>query len=80
MQPVQVAAPVQVIESSSSISSDSIKEEIKSEEKPRFYVGGLGGFADYPGYKNIQGKYAAGFNLGIQFPERLIVEGSIIYE
>lgn len=80
MQPVQVAAPVQVVEASSSVSSESIKEELKKdEEKPKFYIGGLGGFADYPGYKNIQGKYAAGFNVGIQFPERFIVEGSLIF-
>ncbi len=80
-QQVQVA-PVQVVESSPVITSDVLKEEMKSEsseERSRFFIGGLGGYADYPGYKNIQGKYAAGFNLGIQFPERIIIEGSMIF-
>lgn len=79
MQPIQQAPVVSVSEADTVIATATpeIKEEIK-EEKARIYVSGMGGIGDYPGVKNVQGMYAAGFAAGVIFPERLIAEGSFL--
>lgn len=80
-QPIQVAPTQIVSEPAPIVSSDVLKEEFKEEKKEeaKFYVTGMGGFADYPGVSNIKGMYAAGFTAGMAFPERVLVEGGAIF-
>jgi hypothetical protein len=68
-------APVKI---ESSIEEDFTRIEKKEEGHTRWFIGGNGGYADYAA-QNVKGVYAAGFILGIELPERLIVEGGMLF-
>ncbi|MGE0762034.1 MAG: outer membrane beta-barrel protein [Bdellovibrionales bacterium] len=59
----------------------SVSMEIPKEEPPRkrYYISGAVGTADYPDASNIEGQGAAGFTVGSELDERVIVEASLMY-
>ncbi|HEX4922477.1 MAG TPA: hypothetical protein VFV50_00255, partial [Bdellovibrionales bacterium] len=75
-QTVEVA-PVKV---ESTIQEDFSKVEVKKEEPgvTRWFVGGNAGLSDYSA-QNVKGVYAAGVTFGVELPERIIIEGGILF-
>lgn len=74
-EPVQVApAPMYVAPAAPVVSAqaEDLKEDPKKQS--RLSIGGLGGIGSYPSASNVNGVYAAGLELGIQFPEGLGLE------
>jgi hypothetical protein len=87
-----VVAPVQVVEEKQVKSSETVvvkpvaaieedfsKIEKKQPDEPtRWFVSGNAGLADYAA-QNVKGIYAAGISFGVVLPERIVVEGGILF-
>lgn len=87
-----VVAPVQVVEEKSVKSSEAVVvkpvasieedfskiEKAQPEEPTRWFIGGNAGLADYSA-QNVKGIYSAGLTFGVVLPERIVVEGGVLF-
>lgn len=61
------------------IREELVKKEIIENRIDRPYIAGMVGFGDYPDVQNIRSNYSLGTALGMQFDNRILVEGSFMF-